>query len=406
MPKIDSGTTFVRKWKRLGYLSAAPRVSTCSNAEASGPRSHVLGVIRAFRDLGWEVFPYIVGDRIPKTLTHQSGMRLEKSCLTRLAADIVRLFSGPFHSIIAWCELHGKIDFVYERFAVLQTLGWIFQYGKTPWILETSGLYYYEASIERKSIVLIYFARLIEIWAYRRCDVLVCVTDALKELIIRETGITAGKILVVPNGVDCTHFDPTKVTPKRPFSGPTIGFAGALLRWHRLDILLDALGELEQEGVQFNLVVAGDGPMRTDWGNRSKELGIEERTLFLGQKSWDEIPAYLAGFDLGYLGNNLMDIGVMYHSPLKLYEYMAMSLPVIAAENADSREMILPGEIGYLFKPGDKDDLMRVLRTVYAEKENWKKLGNRAREMVIRQASWHVRVKTMMDGIERILEER
>lgn len=46
----------------LGYLSGAPRVSTNPEAECGGPRSHVLGVIRAFETLEWEVKPFIVGD--------------------------------------------------------------------------------------------------------------------------------------------------------------------------------------------------------------------------------------------------------------------------------------------------------------------------------------------------------
>nr|MDP9479668.1 hypothetical protein [Actinomycetota bacterium] len=62
---LDSPEHAPRK-KRLGYLSAAPRVSTRPDAEAGGPRSHVLGVIRAFESLGWSVNRFIVGDRMPK----------------------------------------------------------------------------------------------------------------------------------------------------------------------------------------------------------------------------------------------------------------------------------------------------------------------------------------------------
>src|SRR3954465_6482754 len=51
--------------RRLGYLSGAPRASPRPDPEAIGPRSHVVGVLAAFRELGWEVQPYIVGDRVP-----------------------------------------------------------------------------------------------------------------------------------------------------------------------------------------------------------------------------------------------------------------------------------------------------------------------------------------------------
>jgi glycosyltransferase involved in cell wall biosynthesis len=390
------------KNKRLGYLSAAIRVSTDPCAEASGPRSHVLGVIQAFRDLGWQVFPYIVGDRISRKITYNSEMRMEKSFIIRFAADIVRLISGLIHSILAWVELHRKVDLVYERFAVLQSLGWIFQFEKKPWILETSGLYFYEASTERKSIVLIPIARVFEIWAYRQCDVLICVTDALKELIIEETGISAEKVLVISNGVDCVRFNRENLLPIRIFSGPTIGFVSALIRWHGLDLLIEALGQLQKEGIVINLVVTGDGPMRAEWEAQAQQLGLSKNIIFLGQVSWEIIPAYIAGFDLGYVGNIPMEIGVMYHSPLKLYEYMAMELPVIAAENDDSRDMLINGKTGYLFSAGNKEELIRVIRIAYEDKKHWRIMGKRARKQVLLNASWSSRVQTMIDSFDQI----
>jgi glycosyltransferase involved in cell wall biosynthesis len=399
---LSDNRQFISKY-RLGYLSAAPRVSTKSDSEASGPRSHILGVMNAFIELGWEVFPYIVGDRIPQSVTRKSGMRLETSKILRLVADLIRIISGPIQSIRAWLELHNKVDLVYERYAVLQTLGGIFQLSKIPWVLETSGLYYYEARVERKSIVLIGIAKQIELNAYRRCDVLVCVTEALKDLIVREAGISPQKILVIPNGVDCIRFDPKVVSSERFFSGPTIGFVSALVRWHRLDILLEALGDLHDGGINVNLVVAGDGPMRVEWEQLAEKKGLRNSVRFLGHISWNDIPKLIAGFDLGYVGNAQMDIGVMYHSPLKMYEYMAMGKPVLAAENDDSKNMVDEKRNGFLFVAGNKDDLKRAIRTALDEANNWKIMGEEARKTVVNNASWMMRVKTMQDGIFRIV---
>jgi glycosyltransferase involved in cell wall biosynthesis len=390
--------------RRLGYLSAAPRVSTRQDSEASGPRAHVLGVIQAFKVLGWDVYSYIVGDRLAQKLISQSENKLEKSFLVRLGADVIRLIMGLWHSLQAWRELHGKVDWVYERSAALQSLGWTLQSRKVPWILETNGLNFYEAKTERKSIVLSRIARFLELWSYHKCDVLICVTEELKELIVKVAGIPAQKILVVPNGVDTTRFHLGKHGPKRIFDRPVIGFVGALVRWHRLDVLLTALSESIQEGIEYNLVVVGDGPMLKTWEAQAQELELQGRVCFVGRVPWDEIPAYISGFDLGYAGNSPLDIGVMYHSPLKLYEYMAMARPVIASLYEDTREMISPGQHGYLFEPGNKDDLKRVLRRALQEQERWYAMGLAARERVIQEASWQMRVQNMIMGIERILE--
>jgi glycosyltransferase involved in cell wall biosynthesis len=399
-------TSIKQKSKRLGYLSAAPRVSTSVEADASGPRAHVLGVIEAFEVLGWDVTPFIVGDRMPYGMINQSGKWLEQSPIVRFGADLLRLCMGFVNSIQCWRELCGRVDWVYERYAVLQTLGWIFQFGKVPWILETSGLFFYEAKTERKSIVLSGLARKLEIWAYRKCDVLVCVTDVLKDLIIETTGISPEKIIVVPNGVNVALFDPVKWKPKRVFDGPTLGFVSTLVRWHRLDILINALEELKLSGAKLNLVVVGDGPMMKTWEDLVLELGLSDQICFVGRVAWTDVPSYIAGFDIGYMGNSLMQVGGMYHSPLKLYEYMSMAKPVVASEYTDSKAIITHRKTGYLFTPGDLGDLKRVLLEALHDKERWQDMGHAARQKVLAQASWSARVEIMINGIRRILEKQ
>jgi glycosyltransferase involved in cell wall biosynthesis len=285
----------------------------------------------------------------------------------------------------------------------LQSLGWVLRKEGVPWILETNGLFYYEAKTERKSIVLSRVARILEIWAYRHCNVLICVTDKLKALIVEKARISPTKILVMPNGVDTERFDPDRYTPIHIFDGPTIGFVGALLNWQHLDILLEALTELLSVGIEFNLVVVGDGPMQKTWKTQAEILGIEEHTRFLGRVSWDCVPAYISGFDLGYVGNGPLEIGEMYHSPLKLYEYMAMGLPVVASAYTDALEMVSPRKNGYLFKPNDKEDLKHVLWQAYHDRSYWGEMGTAARNRVLEHASWIARVKKAQDEIERIL---
>jgi len=402
--RLPKDPVMARAGRRLGYLSAAPRVSTKQIAEAGGPRAHVRGVILAFEKLGWTVHSYIVGNQVPAAWIVRSEETLERHVLFRLAADLARLAMGIWHSVRAYKELIGRVDWLYERFAVLQSLGWIFQHHQLPWILETSGLIYYEAHSERRSVFLSAIARKLELWAYRRCDVLICVSESLKNLVVREANISPQKVLVVPNGVDVERFDPERYTPKRFFEGPTLGFAGNLYQWHRLDILLRVLAQLRGEGLDLNFVVLGDGPMRKTWEAQADELGILEGVRFLGRVGWEEVPDHIAGFDLGYAGNGPLSIGVMYHSPLKLYEYMAMARPVVASAYADARELISTGENGYLFQPGSAVELEQVLRMAYQEKDRWHAMGMAARRRVTETASWQTRIQSAISGIERILE--
>ncbi len=389
---------------RLGYLSAAPRISTDPEAEASGPRSHMLGFIRTCETLGWEVKPFIVGDRVPREwVTRGSDSIVSKGGLRALATDALRVGLGANNARKAWQELGRQVDWVYERYAAFSALGRPFKRHGIPWILETNAPMFYEAKTERKSMVLTGLARQMEVRAYRECDVLVCITEALKELVVEASGISSDKVIIVPNGVDTKVFDPDRHPPKRQFDGMTIGFVGNLYPRQGVDLLIEALRDLRQEGLNWSLVVVGYGPMRDEWEAKAREFDLGDCVKFVGQVPWQEVPQYIAGFDLCYTGQTQLPVGKMYHSPLKLYEYMAMAKPVVASAFEDARRTIEESQTGFLFEPGNVESLKQALLRADCIKEQLPEIGKQAREVTVTQHSWKARVRSMTARIEQIL---
>ncbi len=390
----------------VGYLSGAPRVTTRPEAGASGPKTHILGVTEAFRHLGWEVRPYIVGDKVPLAwVGNRSDQELRTNAAKRLVADIVRLGMGVVHGWRACKEL-GNVDWVYERYGAFQALGWQFQRKGIPWILETNELYYVNAIKDRKAASLKGVLKLQERWAYRQCDVLVCISQALADLIARDANIPTEKIVVLPNGVDVKRLDPDQIQPKRFFEHPTIGFVGQLAIWQRLDFLLEVMAELKQEGISYGLVVVGDGPQRESWEARSVSMGLTDQVRFVGRVSWEEVPRYIAGFDLGYAGSVPLAVGSMYLSPLKLYEYAAMAKPIVAAAYDDAQQLAADGAQIYLFEPGNRQDVKRALLQAYHEQESWHGQGIRNRAVVVSGHSWEKRIAAMIAKVEIILKQK
>lgn len=391
----------------LGYLSGAPRVSTDPQAELAGARTHVLGIITAFKQLGWEVKPYIVGDKVPrKWVTKGSERAISTSFFRTLVVDLIRLVISVRYSQQAWQDLKGQVDWVYERCGTFQAMGKKFKHNGVPWILETNALLYEEAKFERKSLILYKLARRLEIKAYEECDVLVCISNNLKQRLITETGISEEKILVIPNGVDIEYINPDKHLPQRLFSGITIGFVGSLYAWAGLDLLFEVLRELQAESLDFSLVVIGDGQMKETWSKQVQEIGLAENVKFVGQLPPNELLPIFAGCDLGYSGHFDLQGKQAYRSPLKLYEYMAMAKPVLASAIEGTKSVIREGETGFLFQPNDKNSLKQALMKALTAQNKLLEMGAKARQEIELNHSWTQRVQVLIKESDRILKEK
>ncbi len=391
--------------RRLGYLSGAPRVSTLSDAALGGPRSHVLGTIGAFESLGWEVKRFIIGDRVPRSWVGiSSEQTIARSQFQALAADLLRLVMGVIAARQGWQILGKDVDWVYERFAVLQAMGWVFKKHGKLWILETNGPGFVEAS-DRHTLILAALAKRLELQAYRRCDYLVCVSNTLKKMILDAVEIPEDKIIVVPNGVDTSLFDPAQHKPIRLFEGFIIGYSGSLIPRQSIDLLLEAMQELYMENVPIYLTVVGDGPMREPWETYARTLGLSSRVHFVGQVQRDRVPDYVLGFDIGFCGHKELPVSPIFYSPLKMYEYMAMAVPVVASRHEDTQRVIRDGETGFLFQAGNKEQLKRVLKQAYDQRAQLHEKGQRGRQKIIGNDSWISRVSALIMYIESTTSE-
>lgn len=389
--------------RRLVYLSGALRVSTFPEAEAAGPRSHVLGTISGFEQNGWEVARYIVGDKMPKEMLTRGGQQaVGRSIVRRIAADCLRFAAGQINGRRAWQEHGHRADWVYERVSLLQAMGAPFKRRGIPWVLESNGLLSYEAKHERKTLALEQLARFVEFNAYRQCDALVCVTETLKETIREHVNVPAQKIIVVPNGVDTRFFTPA-TSSRRFFDELTVGYVGGVIPRQGIELLLEAVAELRAESLELKAVIVGDGLSRSKCEALAASLRITEHVKFTGLVSRDDIPRYISGFDIGYSGQLRQQIGKMYHSPLKIYEYMAMGKPVIASDFEDASRLVVPNQTGFLFEGGSKDSLKQCLRRACSTRGELASMGNRARREAEENHSWNARVRYLIDEVEKLL---
>jgi glycosyltransferase involved in cell wall biosynthesis len=211
---------------------------------------------------------------------------------------------------------------------------------------------------------------------------------------------------VVPNGVDTELFCPPSKPPARAFEGFTVVFTGGLEPWQGIDLLLRGIHAIrERDSTPVYAIIAGDGPARRSLERLAAELGLADDVRFVGSVPRDAVPGVIASGDLGYSGHTESQGRAVFRSPLKLYEYMAMAKPVLSSSVADARQLVTPGETGFLFDAASEDSFVQALRLAVAARDTLPAMGERARRSVVAHHSWTARCQKVIADTKRIALE-
>jgi glycosyltransferase involved in cell wall biosynthesis len=196
--------------------------------------------------------------------------------------------------------------------------------------------------------------------------------------------------IYMPQGVDFEHFHhvvrhrPPVPDELRDLPPPRIGFAGLLN--FRLDI--DLLTEVARANPEGSVVLIG--PERIDL----RRLLREKNVFLLGRRAYAELPRYLAHFDVGLIPYRL-NRATHYINPIKLLEYFAAGLPVVATALPD---IVAYGELVYCAR--DADEFVRFVREAVEERSEARCCERIA---AARENSWQHRAERLSGYLEQSL---
>ncbi len=126
-----------------------------------------------------------------------------------------------------------------------------------------------------------------------------------------------------------------------------------LVKKKNLKFLVKAFKSFSIKNKSWKLLIAGDGPQKEDLLNLVSSLGLNEKVIFLGYVSYDEIPKYYAMSSCFILPSTTEQWGLVVN------EALASGIPVIISERCGSAaELVLDNDVGYIFDPYDSDDLI------------------------------------------------
>ena len=352
----------------IAYVCLDPGIPVFGTKGAS---VHIQEVVREYRRRGHDVTVYATrrGSDVPDDLVELRVV--DVPITTRDEGERERAQQAASASVSDMVRA-GGYDLVYERYSLFSTV--IAECG-VPGILEFNAPLIDEQRTHR---VLVdeqaADAALQE--QVQAALATICVSDPVRDWVIARTEGT--RVFTVPNGVNVHRITPQPESP----GAPVVTFVGTLKPWHGVDVLLRARAQAHKD---WQLRIIGDGPMRVELDDLARSLGID--VDFRGAVAPDAIPQHMAGTAIGVAPYPAMDTDSdQYFSPLKVYEYMAAGLPVVASRVGQLPESL--GESAYLVPPSDPEALAEALDALVANPVERARVGSDNRRQAEREHSW------------------
>jgi len=218
----------------------------------------------------------------------------------------------------------------------------------------------------------------------READLVLVVSEEVRQAVL-DLGVEKSRVLVAPCTVSPAKFDRAKGLEVRKALGLAdnfiIGWVGSFRKFHSLDLLVDAFRDASSSVLKSKLLFVGDGPERIGLQERIAGYGLNDRVIFLGNIPHNEVPAYISSFDVAVLPSQSKE--GFHYSPLKLREFFAAGVPVIASSVGDVKQVIDASGGGWLVPPGRKDSIAEAIERIESDRAAMDSAAAKAREYAL-----------------------
>ncbi len=234
--------------------------------------------------------------------------------------------------------------------------------------------------------------------AARDTDVIAAVSAPLANYLTGSVHLAAGKVVLVPNGIDTDSHRPGPHTGRiRDEAGwdpdsVVIGHVARFAPVKNHQLLLDAFAIAAESRADLKLALVGDGRLRTQAEARASDLGILDRVAFTGQL--DDLPSVYRDFDVFTLPS------LAEGTSMSILEAMAAGLTIVATAVGGTPAVLDHGRAGILIPSNDPAALAAGLLQAAADPELRQTLGGVARARAVSLYSQEL----MLDRYEELYD--
>lgn len=300
---------------------------------------------------GLERYYYDLFNRLPALGFHSRGLVIGSKAITRDTNDNIVAFSEARSSLPQrWYRARSALKKIINEFRPDIICVHFALYGfpatdllsHQPLVVHFQGPWAGEAAMEqgRNRSLIKYF---IENSVYRRATRLIVLSNAFKEILINEYGVSPEKIAVIPGAIDTQRFDQTMARTEArnilgwPRDRPIILVVRRLSRRMGIENLLTALVTVKARFPDVLLMVAGVGGMAHELARMTESLGLTNHVKFLGFLADQDLPAAYRAADFTVVPTTALEgFGLI------TVESMASGTPVLVTPVGGLPEIVSP----------------------------------------------------------------
>lgn len=322
-------------------------VNTCHALAREGHRV----VLAAGASPGWTAERMFGFYDLP---AHENLSFLRMPILRREKARFLKIsWHGIFHAAILsfLARAAGRVDGpdrIYVRHIKLADflLRWRRLHG-LPVVFEIHEIFHLSTVNERKRGRIEELERRV----YGGADGIVTLSEKLRRFLEAE-GFSGPPVRVIPHGVR-----PEGFAVDRSGRGEYVCYVGGLYRWKGVDTAVSAMRYLPGE----TLCIVGGGGRLEELKALAVREGVADRVRFVGAVPHGSVPGYLAKAKVALLPN-VSEGPTEFAAPLKLVEYMAAGVPIVASDIPIYEEVVTRDTEALLVPPGDPAALAAAIR--------------------------------------------
>ncbi|MBW4486460.1 MAG: glycosyltransferase [Trichocoleus desertorum ATA4-8-CV12] len=220
----------------------------------------------------------------------------------------------------------------------------------------------------------LYVSRRGQLFAEAAC--VIAVSEFIREQLIKK-GCPAEKVTVHYIGVDVDKFTPNPAIAREP----VVLFVGRLVEKKGCGHLIRAIAQVQTTLPTVELVVIGDGPLRSTLEQQADNLLKHYR--FLGAQSPEAVQGWMNRAAVFSVPSITARTGDAEGFGMVFAEAQAMELPVVSFATGGVPEAVAHGETGFLAPEGDWETLAKYLLTLLQETQLRQRFAAAGRQRII-----------------------